>query len=123
MGMFDTVQCNAPLPDGCTVLNRLFQTKSLCCIGDRFTITAQGRFILHRVLPEGITSGRDRDLLRPVPVGDVDTEYHGDIEMHGATADNTLARYAVRFTHGALEWIRPLDELAETHRLLLTNRP
>jgi hypothetical protein len=62
-------------------------------------------------------------MLHPVPVGDLDTEYHGDIEMYGTTAANKLVRYAVRFTHGALEWIRPLDELEEIHRLLLTNRP
>ena len=124
MGMFDTIQCEAPLPDECAVVpDRSFQTKTLCCINDRFTITAQGRFILHRVRLECVTAGRGRGMLHPVPVGDLDTEYHGDIEMYGTTADNKLVRYAVRFTHGSLEWIRPLDELEEIHRLLLTNRP
>jgi len=123
MGMFDTIQCEADLPDGCTVLDRSFQTKSLRCIGDNLTITKQGRFILHRIRYENASSRKQRGMLIPVPVADVDTEFHGDIEMYGSAADNQLARYAVRFTHGTLEWIRPLDELEEIHSLLLTDRP
>jgi hypothetical protein len=123
MGMFDTIQCEVDLPDDCTVLDRSFQTKSLCCIGDNFTITRQGRLILHRTRYECSSAKKQRGMLIPVPVADVDTEYHGDIEMYGSAVDNKLARYAVRFTHGALEWIRPLDELEEIHRILLTNRP
>ena len=121
--MFDTIQCEADLPDGCTVLGRSFQTKSLCCIGDNFTITRHGRFILHRTRYECSSAKKQRDLLLPIPVADVDTEYHGDVEMYGCAADNKPARYAVRFTHGTLDWIRPLDELEEIHRLPLTNRP
>src|SRR5262245_10811264 len=123
MGMFDTIRCEALLPDDCPVPDRSFQTKSLCCVGDHFTITAQGRLILHGIRYERATAGPGRGMLAPVPVADVDTEYYGDIKMLGVTADRRPVRYAVRFTHGTLEWIRPLDELDEMHRLLLTNRP
>ena len=46
----------------------------------------------------------------------------GDIEMHGVTADNKPVDCAARFTHGTLEWIRPLDELDELHRVSLTEK-
>ena len=122
MGMFDTIRCEAPLPDGYEVPGRSFQTKSLCCVGDRFTITAQGRLILHRCRHERSAPRGGQSIPRSVPVVDVDTGYHGDIEMHGVTADNKPVDCAARFTHGTLEWIRPLDELDELHRVLLTEK-
>jgi hypothetical protein len=123
MGMFDTIRCEAPLPDGYTVPDRSFQTKTLCCVADNFTITTQGRLVLHHCRFESSSAKGNRGLLVPSPLDAIDTEYHGDIEMCGFDADKKLIRFAARFTHGDLEWIRPLDELDELHRILLTNRP
>jgi hypothetical protein len=48
--------------------------------------------------------------------------YHGDIEICGTSSDGKLAWYAVRFTHGTLEWIRPFDALTESDRFLPMDR-
>jgi hypothetical protein len=36
--------------------------------------------------------------------------------------DKTGVRYAVRFTHGTVEWIRALDSLPEIHQRWLMER-
>jgi len=119
MGMFDDVYCEADLPPGHPESERSFQTKSLCNCLDRFTITKAGRLILHRVRYE---SAGERRLglpwMKSIPVGDVDTEFHGDIQLLGGAGD-CLVEYVARFTHGTLEWIRPLSELPEIQKKLL----
>ena len=114
MGMFDHVTCELPMPDGREVLKESFQTKSLWCCMDLFTITAEGRLIFHKC--------RYSTSDPPAPVADIDMDYHGDLEIHGATPDGDSVRYAVRFTHGTAEWIRPLDSLPELHRQWLMER-
>jgi hypothetical protein len=47
MGMYDDVVWEAELPEGHPVASRSFQTKSLFRSLDRFTITKEGRLILH----------------------------------------------------------------------------
>jgi hypothetical protein len=79
-----------------------------------FTITATGRLIYHKC--------RYYASRLPEPVADIDMEYHGDIEIHGLTLEGKAVRYAVRFTHGTAEWIKPLEELSERHRFLLLER-
>lgn len=110
--MFDDVTCEHPLPDVRKVPGRAFQTKSLWCDMDHFTITAAGRLIFHRYqcLPPG---GR---IARRSHVGDEDLNYHGDLVIYGVDAGDTLAQYAVRFTHGTVEWVRPLNDLPYLHR-------
>jgi hypothetical protein len=81
---------------------------------DLFTITEAGRLIFHRRL---YSASR-----MPEHVADMDLEYHGDIEMHGRTPYGASVRYAVRFTHGAVEGIRPLDSLPEIHQRWLMER-
>ena len=108
MGMFDHISCEIPLPDGRQVDSDSFQTKSLECCMDLYTITAAGRLILHR--------RRYSTSRMPEHIEDIDTEYHGDIEIYGTMADGKLAFYAVRFTHGTVEWIRPFDTLRSTDR-------
>jgi hypothetical protein len=117
MGMFDDVYCEADLPPGHPESERSFQTKSLGNCLDRFTITKEGRLILHSVRYES-SGKRGFGMMKSIPTGDVDTEFHGDIELVARVGDR-LVEYAARFTHGTLEWIRPLSELSEIHKKLL----
>jgi hypothetical protein len=48
MGMFDELKCHIPMPDGHTVHDGLFQTKSLWRSLDLLTITTAGRLIFHQ---------------------------------------------------------------------------
>jgi len=125
--MFDYITCELPMPDGRELVKDSFQTKSLYCTSDDFTITAQGRLIHHvcRYDPDEDTEilpGIRIPQYRRVPVEDIDMDYHGDIEIHGATRDDGYFRYAVRFTHGTVEWIRPFDELPLPHRTWLVEK-
>jgi len=125
--MFDYVTCELPMPDGRQVVKDSFQTKSLWCSMDHFTITAQGRLIYHRCRYE---PAADREIKpgmivlqhKPVAIEDTDIDYHGDLEIHGSAPDDDCVRYAVRFTHGTVEWIRPWEDLPEIHRTWLLEK-
>ena len=91
------------MPDGREAVKDSFQTKSLWCSMDLFTITAAGRLIYHKRRYFLASDVRPYALEH---VADIDMDYHGDLEMHGATPDGASVRYAVRFTHGTVEWIR-----------------
>jgi hypothetical protein len=129
MGLFDEIQCEYPLPDP-AVQKEIFQTKRLDCSMDRYTITADGRLILHKTryelvpeeerpsygTPEWETSPFTRFLgsLRVVPEGDVELVYHGDIEFYtpiGGAGDDEPEwfEFQARFTEGRLQWIRRVD--------------
>jgi hypothetical protein len=123
MGMFDYVTCELPMPDGREVVKDSFQTKCLWCSMDRFTITAAGRFIFRKYQYFLTWEKDDRGTPRPpLHLADIDLDYHGDIEIHGSTPNDDFVRYAVRFTHGTVEWIRPMETLPEIHQILLTER-
>jgi hypothetical protein len=113
--MFDHVTCELPMPDGRELARDSFQTKSLHCLMDLFTITAAGRLIYHQ---RRYHAASDPDARMPEPIADIDLDYHGDIEIDAIADDGKLARYAVRFTHGTLEWIRPFDVLSESDHFL-----
>ena len=66
MGLFDTLHCEFPLPDGCA--EREFQTKSLACEMDNYRLTAAGR------------------LLHP---GGQDTGFHGVLRFYTGSATGT----------------------------------
>ena len=119
MGMFDDVFCEADLPSGHTGSDRAFQTKSLFCCLDRLTITKEGRLILHAFHYEPAGEPGTLPLMKRVPEGDLDTEFHGDIRLTSMAEDH-LAEYVARFTHGTVEWIRPWSEISEIHQALLT---
>lgn len=120
MGMFDDVYCEADLPTRHPEGQRAFQTKSLFCCLDRFTITKEGRLVLHESRFESLAEAANGlPVLARIPVGDVDTDFHGDIRLT-STAENHFIEYAARFTHGSLEWIRPWSEITEFHRSLLS---
>lgn len=118
--MFDYVRCDFPVPDGRFRPGTEFQTKSLYCTMERFTITARGRLILH--VPAECPLRRpkkvdDRALASPVtPHTDVDMEFHGDIRMCDSLPGEGLVEFVVRFTHGILEWIRPYESLTDVHQ-------
>src|SRR5436305_2154048 len=96
MGLFDTIHCEYPLPDA-RHQDLDFQTKDLECFLDHYTITYDGRLVL-QARRRGL--GPDRDIEWPI---------HGDIRMY-TSVDKAWIEYVVRFTHGRVEWIRPLEE-------------
>jgi hypothetical protein len=110
VGMFDHMTCELPMPDGRDLAKDSFQTKSLECLMDLYTITAAGRLIYHK--------RRYSTSRMPEPIADIDMNYHGDIEIYAIAGDGKLARYAVRFTRGTLEWIRTFDALRESDYFL-----
>jgi len=122
MGMYDELYWEATLPPDHPPAERDFQTKSLFNALAKFTVTAEGRLILHdaRYEPSGeTTDGLPR--LSRVPIGDIDVQFHGDMRIT-CTAEDRLIEYAIRFTHGKLEWIRPWMDLSETHQELIISR-
>jgi hypothetical protein len=97
MGIFDTVTCDYPLPDpGHQHLE--FQTKDLEKVMGHYTITRDGRLIRHA----------RPSLFVAAPVSDVEWPIHGDIRIYerDPDVDQGLIEYAVRFTHGRVDWIR-----------------
>jgi hypothetical protein len=101
MGMFDTVHCEYPLPDA-RHQDLEFQTKNLECTLDRYTITRDGRLVRHA--RSGWGAALDHDVEWPL---------HGDIRIYTSvkSEDPPWIEYVVRFTHGQVEWIRPLAEV------------
>jgi hypothetical protein len=120
MGMFDELRCEADLPSGHPATARDFQTKSLLKCLDNYTITKEGRLILHSCHYESVGETENGfPQMNRIDTGDVDTEYHGDIRFY-TTIGETSVDYVARFTHGTLEWIRPWSELSELHQQLIT---
>ena len=84
---------------------------------------AEGQLIEHRYRyepdPADLHPVTKFPLAKRVHAGDRVIEYHGDIHLHGSAADERFNELVVRFTHGRVEWIRPLDEYPEANRALL----
>jgi hypothetical protein len=110
MGMFDTVTCHYPIEGMGGPFD--FQTKQFDCCMDHYTITAEGRLIHHQVAwkpvpesqrpyygkPEWEQGGIWRSIgsITTIPAADVDTNFHGDIELRDFT---------LRFTDGQVSKI------------------
>jgi hypothetical protein len=113
MGMFDYIRCEIELPNDKISQDDEFQTKSLHCALDHFTITKTGRLVAK--------PRKQLDYL-DAPANErsegIDVPFHGDMLMYRLEADK-LADYVARFTHGTLEWIRPIAELSEAERMFL----
>ncbi|MGH9838551.1 MAG: hypothetical protein ACREEM_07195 [Blastocatellia bacterium] len=130
MGMFDELRCEYPLPNA-EMQDETFQTKSFDRAMDTYTITRDGRLILHQVryelVPEeerpswGKPEWDRTDLakwagsLKRVPVGDVEVPFHGDIRFYTskANADGRIVgwfEYRARFTEGRLQWIKRMED-------------
>ncbi len=106
MGLFDTVHCEYPLPNAAHQ-DLEFQTKSLESLLDTYTLTRDGRLMRHA--RRGGRGGLDRDIEWPL---------HGDIRIYTSlrppAGEREWVEYVVRFTHGRVEWIRPLQEVPPT---------
>jgi hypothetical protein len=98
MGIFDTIYCRRPLPDGRQTSER-FQTKSLCNCLSVFEITADGRLRELELDDQG----------QPVPEKSHDTGLHGLIRFYNL-ADHELEEYEAKFTDGVLVDLRPAHE-------------
>jgi hypothetical protein len=117
MGLFDTLRCRYPLPLP-EMQDRVFQTKSLEAIMDKYSITEEGRLILHVVRWEPIPEA-ERDpqhpyaIARVVPVGDREVAYHGDIEFYATREEANVASglviFIARFTEDRLVRIWQTD--------------
>jgi hypothetical protein len=107
MGLFDTIDCDYPLPDA-RHQELAFQTKDLDRLLERYSITKDGRLIKH---PRGWSI---QDGGPPVVDRDFEVPLHGDLRMYDSDPDaqRGLIEYLVRFTHGRVEWIRRLEEAA-----------
>jgi hypothetical protein len=98
MGLFDTVRCEYPLLEAAHQ-DLEFQTKDFDCLLDDYLITREGWLIRCR---RSWGRGPERDVERP---------FHGDVTIYGSVPDGDgLVEYVVRFTHGRVEWIRPLEQ-------------
>jgi hypothetical protein len=102
--MFDTVVFDMDVP-GYSFRGHEFQTKSLERCLDRYTVTAAGRLCL---------TGSDLMDEEPGTPNDksegVDIDFHGDIRL--VTLESGYQEYVARFTHGTLEWVRPIEPRA-----------
>ena len=111
MGMFDEVLWEAELPTGHPQTGRLFQTKSLERCLDRYVVNKAGRLLLvgGGLLvdgpPEGTKDQREG----------TDVEFHGDMRL--VSSEGGFKEYVARFTHGTLEWIRPIADVPWAGRL------
>jgi len=100
MGMFDELRCEYELPDK-EAQDEVFQTKSLDCLLDDYTITREGKLILHR-------AGGDRN----AAVSHLEIPYHGEIRFYTSLNDGSRYQryeYRARFTAGKLESIIKLE--------------
>jgi hypothetical protein len=127
MGMFDYVKCEYPLPIP-EMQGRTFQTKSIADWPgmDTYTITTDGRLILHEVrwepVPEeqrpyyGKPEWKDGSLfkfcgsMKTVPIGDKEIPLHGDVTFYDfretGDSNSELVDFVARFTNGRVESIR-----------------
>lgn len=87
MGMFDTIRCEHPLPDGCTASE--FQTKSLDCILETFCLTASGRLL---------------------DAQGADTGLHGVLRMYTGDKAGRWWEYEAKFTDGQLVHLVPASQ-------------
>jgi len=95
---FDRIMCDFPLPEP-RDQDREFLTGDFGGFGhDRYVITRDGRLI-RQARP---------DRLDLAPVRDIEWPIHGDIRIfdEDPSAPDEGVEYAVRFTHGRVEWVR-----------------
>jgi hypothetical protein len=116
MGMYDDVQWDAELPEGHPAGRRRFQTKSLYRCLECYTVTQDGRLISH---PPGHEFTEQRQHPPVEPEG-IDVEFHGDIRL--VSAEGEYREYVARFTHGSLEWVKPLADFPQPYRSFATGR-
>ena len=97
MGMFDTILCRRPLPDGLVAED--FQSKSLHNMLSVYEIGLDGRL---REL--GVNDGG-----APMKEAARDTCFHGVLRFH-ALAGDSLRNYEAKFTDGSLVELRTEEQ-------------
>lgn len=97
MGMYDTILCRRPLPDGLVAED--FQSKSLHNTLSVYEIGADGRL---RELAIG-------DNGEPLREASRDTGFHGVLRFY-TTVGNDLRQYEAKFTDGLLVWLQTEDK-------------
>lgn len=118
MGMFDEVRILYPMPGGYVPQGDWpfpYQTKDFDCTMAHYTVTEDGRLLLHVARYEATPQEELPDpehpmfgSIRRIEVGDEEIPHHGDINVISTSPD--FARFTLRFTHGRLEWIRRNDD-------------
>jgi hypothetical protein len=106
MGMFDTMLCRLPLPDG--LVADEFQTKSLHCALSTYEIGADGRL---RELAYTAQRNNPSEARR-------DTGFHGVLRFY-TLAGKDLRQYEAKFTDGSLNTLRTAGEALYDERGLL----
>ena len=126
MGFYDDVTLESGcqecgIPQGSTL-----QSKSLYAGGGVFTITRDGKLVeqLHHYedVPAQLNPVTGWPLSRRVLDGQREIAYHGDILLSYVGADDRHRELVARFTHGQLEWIRPVEDYPEENRVLLVEQ-
>jgi hypothetical protein len=97
MGMFDTIYCRQPLPDGLRAED--FQTKSLHNTLSVYEIGADGRLRELAVDSNGNVLSEDTR----------DTGYHGVLRFY-TLVGTELRGYEAKFSDGLLVWLRTEDD-------------
>lgn len=97
MGMYDTILCRRPLPDGLVAED--FQSKSLHNTLSVYEIGEDGRF-------RELAIGDDGEPLREASR---DTDFHGVLRFH-TIVGNDLRQYEAKFTDGSLVGLRAEDD-------------
>jgi hypothetical protein len=122
MGMFDSIVFVGALPEGMHPSDAGFETRSLFRLMETFTVTKEGRLVHHarRYVKDARCAG-GFDKQAPLIALDMDMEFHGDIVVTGFRA-NSYADYVLRFTHGLLEWTRPIESLSEEQQTIAMAR-
>jgi hypothetical protein len=121
--LFNMIRCEYPLPDP-AFQDHVFETKTFDGLLDSYTITRDGRLILHAVAYEFVPQeerpyygtpewnspwGHWEGAFRRVPVGDVEIPYHGDLEFSALIIGNhkppQILKYRATFSRGRLQEI------------------
>jgi hypothetical protein len=132
MGFCDTLTFEQAVPELGIESGAAFQTKNLHQLNHEFVITAEGKllqrlfrheqpFYRYQVDRESGPPSQLYTLPTRVPIGDKLIGYHGDLLLWQRDT-NDPTELVVRFTHGQLKWIRPVQQYPEDNRLLLLDQ-
>jgi len=106
MGMFDTIYCRRPLPDGLKAED--FQTKNLHNTLSVYEIGADGR--LRELVIDNNANLSSEDTR--------DTGFHGVLRFY-TLVGTELRGYEAKFSDGLLVWLRTEDDALYDERGLL----
>lgn len=124
MGFHDNVRFDKAFPEYSIAEGATFTTRNLRADEGEFAVTAEGTLVEHLYRYE-IASKFNISIVRlplgkRVHVGDKVLDYHGDLLLSDTNSDGPDRELVARFTHGRLEWVRPLNGYpAESRDLLL----